>query len=131
MGRKVGAAEGEFGFGARLEVSPNSSLDHCDLGSRVMENKRGIFSDTSHDGVVPEKAARKVSGPKTTISNPANSLNNGGLALGLTADTTLLPVFSWTTTSVGGSNAPLAIQLTTLDRRIAPKISIGANGKLG
>jgi hypothetical protein len=99
--------------------------------SRVIQNSRGILRDTSQEGVVPEKAARKVSGPKTTIINPANSLSSGGLLLALTAVVTFLPVFSLMTVAAGGSKAPLAIQLTTLDNRMAPKISMGANGKFG
>lgn len=96
-----------------------------------MQNRSGILSEMSHEGVVAEKAARKVSGPKTTIIIPASSLKSGGLVLALTVGVTFFPVFSLTTDSAGVSNTPLAIQLTTLDSRIAPKISIGANGKFG
>lgn len=73
---------------------------------------------------------KKVSGPKTTIIKPVNSLNRGGLLLSITAEVIFLP-FSFTTVSAGGSKAPLAIQLTTLDSRIAPNTSIGAKGKFG
>ena len=90
---------------------------------RVMQNSRGILSDTNHEGGVPVNIPKNVSAPKTTIINPNNSLNRGGLFLAADVPFSLIPT--------GGSKAPLAIQFTTLDNRIAPNTSMGANGKLG
>jgi len=90
---------------------------------RVIQNSRGILSDTNHEGGVPVNIPKNVSAPKTTIINPNNSLKSGGLFRAVLVPFSLIPT--------GGSNAPLAIQLTTLDNRIAPNTSMGANGKLG
>jgi hypothetical protein len=92
----------------------------------VIQNSRGILRDTNHEGGAPVNIPKNVSGPKTTIINPSNSLNRGGLLLSIA----FFP-FSFTSMMTGGSNAPLAIQLTTLDNRIAPKTSMGAKGKFG
>jgi len=100
---------------------PSAILHFLDL--RVMQNSRGILSDTNHEGGVPVNIPKNVSAPKTTIINPNNSLNSGGLFLAADVPFSLIPT--------GGSKAPLAIQFTTLDNRIAPNTSMGANGKFG
>jgi hypothetical protein len=94
----------------------------------VIQNSKGILREINQEGGVPVIIPKKVSGPKTTIINPANSLKSGGLARRATF---FFDPFSLSVGEGGGSKAPLAIQLTTLDNLIAPKISIGAKGKFG
>jgi hypothetical protein len=113
----------------RVSKDQLSSLENVN-NIRVIQNSNGILSEINQEGGVPVIIDKKVSGPKTTIIKPVNSLNKGGLLLSLTAEVTFFP-FSLKTTSAGGSKAPLAIQFTTLDNRIAPNMSIGAKGRFG